>query len=80
MSKFPKLDSSQVQLTSELEEIQALQQKAVRSSQLRRDIRELEQKIAAESSRLAGVDPLRTHITVNRELQEAQMKSYVSKL
>ena len=79
-SVISKVESSQAQLTSELEEIQSLRQKAVRSSQLRRDVQELEQKIAAESSKLAGVDPLRTHVTVNRELQEAQMKAYVDHL
>eukprot|EP00731_Ephydatia_muelleri_P020296 Em0013g23a len=70
-----KVESSHAQLTSELEEIQSLQQKAMRSSQLRRDIRELDQKIVSESSKLAGVDGSRTHVTVNRELQEAQMKT-----
>lgn len=70
-----KVESSQAKLTSELEELQDLQQKAKRSSQLRTDIRELEQKIAAESSKLSGVDPARTHVTVTRELQEAQLKA-----
>ena len=69
-----KVELSHTHLTAELEEIQSLQQKAVRSSQLRRDIREVDQKIAAESSKLAGADSSRTQVTVNRELQEAQMK------
>ena len=73
-----KVELSHTHLTAELEEIQSLQQKAVRSSQLRRDIREVDQKIAAESSKLAGADSSRTQVTVNRELQEAQMKMYVS--
>ena len=46
-----------------------------RTSQLCRDLEELDAKIGSEESKLGGSDSSRSHLLVNRELQEAQMKA-----
>ena len=70
-------EDEQSRLRFELERTRALQPKVTRVSQLQRDLKELDQKISGESSKLGGGDTTRSQLTVRRELQEAQMKVLV---
>lgn len=58
-----------------LEQVCGLQPRVSRTSQLCRDLEELDAKIGSEESKLGGSDSSRSHLLVNRELQEAQMKA-----
>ena len=49
----------------------------MRVSQLQISLKELDQKISVESSKLGGGDTSRSQVTVRRELQDAQMKALV---
>ena len=60
---------------SSLDQVRELQPRVMRTSQLNRDLEELDAKIGSEESKLGGGDSSRSHLLVNRELQEAQMKA-----
>ena len=67
-------ETDQSQFRSMLETIRTLQPKVAEVSKLRRDLEELDQRISVEASKLVGSDSSRSQITVNRELQDAQMR------
>ena len=60
-----------------LDQVRGLQPRVSRTSQLCRDLEELDARIGSEKSKLGGSDSSRSHLLVNRELQEAQMKAWV---
>ena len=71
---FFQAETDQSQFRSTLETIRTLQPKVAEVSKLRRDLEELDQRISVEGSKLVGSDSSRSQITVNRELQDAQMR------
>ena len=71
---FFQVETDQSQFRSTLETIRALQPRVAEVSKLRRDLEELDQRISVEASKLVGSDSSRSQITVNRELQDAQMR------
>ena len=58
-----------------LDQVRGLQPRVSHTSQLRKDLEELDTKIGSEESKLGGSDSSRSHLLVNRELQEARMKA-----
>ena len=58
-----------------LEQVRGLQPRVSRASQLCRDLEDLDARISSEESKLGGSDSSRSHVLVNRQLQEAQMKA-----
>lgn len=69
-----KAETEQSQFRSILEQIRALQPRAAEVSKLQRDLKELDQRISVEASKIVGSDSSRSQITVNRELQDAQRR------
>lgn len=58
-----------------LDQVRGLQPRVLHTSQLSRDLEELDAKIGSEESKLGSSNSSRSHLLVNRELQEAQMKA-----
>lgn len=61
-------------LRSDLEQVRGLQPRVSRTSQLCRDLEELDTKIGSEESQLSGSDSSRSHVIVSRELRDVQLK------
>ena len=58
-----------------LDQVRVLLPRVSRTAQLCRDLEKLDSDIGSEESKLGGGDSSRSHVLVNRELQEAQMKA-----
>ncbi|CAI7993402.1 DNA repair protein RAD50 [Geodia barretti] len=61
-------------LRTNLEQIRGLLPRVSRTSQLCRDLEELDAKIGSEESQLSGSDSSRSHVIVSRELRDVQLK------
>ena len=72
-----QVEEKQSGIRSTLEQVRGLQPHVTQTSQLRRDLEELDARISSEESKLGGSDSSRSQLVVHRELQEVQMKSYV---
>ena len=60
-----------------MDQLRKLHPQAVRLGQLQNDLTQLDRNISIELSKL-GNENVRSHAVVQRELQKAQMESYVS--
>ena len=70
-----QVEEKQSGFRTTLEQVRGLQPRVTRTSQLRKDLEDLDVKIGSEESKLGGSDSSRSQLLVNRELQEAQMKA-----
>ena len=61
-------------LRTDLEQVRGLQPRVSRTSQLCRDLEELDSRIGSEESQLSGSDSSRSHVIVSRELRDVQLK------